>query len=255
MALKYPNKKKRAGYWKQYERAGIKDYRKVWNFCIELVDEKHIPFQFNELGRKPNLSRKEYVCMSILHAYFDLDFRETEQIIKILTEKQLDHTNCVRWFGKLNQKYVNDLVFKLHKKIIGIDDAGDYIADSTKATCDRLKIVNKAGEDIFYHDTWKLHLLVQYIFTLGVISIVSAFSSEGSVNDSPSLRNKLLHKEKVVEDKKLHADKGYFGKENLEKCKSLGLKPNIVPKDKTEYTEKSISLRSMITIPGKRLGV
>ena len=102
MCNKYPNKKKRRGFWKRYERANIKDYRKVWDFCIDIIDEDKIPFVFSNAGRKPNLSRKEYVCMSILHAYFDLDFRETEQLAKILSGKQLDHTNCVRWFGKLN---------------------------------------------------------------------------------------------------------------------------------------------------------
>ena len=229
MALKYPNKIKRDGYWKQYERARIKDYRKVWDFCIEFVNEDEIPFIFSNIGRKPNLSRKEYVCMSILHAYFGLDFRETEQLIKILTGKQLDHTNCVRWFGRLNAEYINNLVFEIHKKIIGIDNAGDYIADSTQLTCDRLE--EQTILDKYQHITWKLHILAQYIFTLGLVSIVSAFASNREANDSPPLRNNLLHEEKICADKRVHADKGYFGKENIRKCKELGLKPNIVPKE------------------------
>ena len=64
---------------------------------------------------------------------------------------------------------------------------------------------------------------------LGVHSKV--FASRGEANDSPPLRNKHLKKEKVIPGKPLHADKGFFGKDNIKKCKELGLKPNIVPKD------------------------
>ena len=231
MALKYPNKIKRAGYWKQYEQARIQDYRKVRDFCIEIINENEIPFIFSGIGRKPNLNKKEYVCMSIIHAYFDLDFRGTEQLIKILTGKQLDHTNCVRWFGRLNTKYINNLVFKIHKEIIGIDNAGDYISDSTQLTCDRLEEQTVVDKDEYYHTTCKLHILAQYIFTLGLVSIVSVFASNKKANDSPPLRNNLLHKEKIDKNKRLHADKGYFGKENIKICKKLGLKPNIVPKE------------------------
>lgn len=229
MKHKYPNKKKRIGFWKRYERANIKDFRKVWKTAMSFIAEESIPFMFSRRGRKPNLTRKEYVCMSIMYVYFDLDFRELEHLLLLLTGKQLDHTNCVRWFGKLNLNYINDIVFRIHNKIIGIDNVGDYIADSTKATCDRLKITNDGGTDTFYHITWNLHVIVQYIFTLGSVSIISIWSSKGAKSESPILRSKLLKKEKLEENKKLHADKGYFGIENIKRCKKLGLIPNIVP--------------------------
>ena len=96
MALKYPNKPKRAGYWKRYEQAQLKNYRKVWNTTMSFIAEKDITFEFSNCGRKPNLSRKEIVCMAILHVYFDFDFRQTENVLHLLTGKRLDHTNCVR---------------------------------------------------------------------------------------------------------------------------------------------------------------
>ena len=228
---KYPNKKKRRGFWKRYERAHIKDFRKVWNTSLGFIKTKEIPFSFSNRGRKPNLTRKEYVCMSLLYVYFDLDFRETEYLIKLLTGKQLDHTNCVRWFGKLNLDYINALVFSIHKKIIGINNSGDYITDASTVTCDRLKTANKAGEDEFQHITWKLHSLIQYVFALGLLSVVSIWSTKGEANESPVLRKKLLNKNNVEKGKRLHGDKGFFGKENIKICKQLGLRPNIVPKD------------------------
>jgi len=81
------------------------------------------------------------------------------------------------------------------------------------------------------------HVLAQYIFTLGLVSIVSVFASNKEVNDSPQLRNNLLHEGKIYKDKRVHADKGYFGKENIMRCKELGLKPNIVPKEQ-EYSDR-----------------
>lgn len=230
--MKYPNKKKRKGFWKTYEDADIKNYAKVWKITLELVqEEKNLPFSFSRVGRKPNLLREEIIGMAVLYQYFNVDFREDEQLIFLLSGKQLDHSNCVRWFGRLTPEYINRLIYRMHKKIIAISNDGDYIADSTKLTTDRLKPILREGKDDFEHITWKLHLLVQYIFTLGLLSIVNVYSSPGEMNDSPPLRKHLLKARKVSPKKKLHADKGYFGKENLQKCKEVGLVPNIVPKD------------------------
>ncbi len=231
MKHKYPNKTKRKGFWKRYERATIKNYRKVWKTILELFAQEKTPFEFSKNGRKPNLTKEEYVAMAVLYAYFDLDFRELEYLVDLLSGKKLDHTNCNRWFGKLTQDYVNNLVFLVHKKIIEIKDVGDYIADSTKVTCDRLESKIYKGKETFVHVNWKLHILVQYIFTLGLVSIVSVFSSPGEVNDSRPLRNELLKKGRLTKGRKVHADKGYFGKENIKKCKRLGLQPNLVPKE------------------------
>jgi len=114
---KYPNKTKRIGFWKVYEQANIKDFRKVWDTALDLVSGSKIPFKFSNLGRKPNLSREEYVCMGIIHVYFNLDFRETENMVGLLTGKSLDHSNCVRGFGRLILSYINELVFKIHSEI------------------------------------------------------------------------------------------------------------------------------------------
>lgn len=237
MTPKYPNKKKRKGFWKRYERANIKDFRKVWTTAMRFIAGEDIPFVFSNRGRKPNLTREEIVCVSITHVYFNNDFRTTEHLIPLLIEKRLDHTNCVRWFDRLDLNYINDLAFAIHKEIISIDDSGDYITDSSNATCDRLEVANNAGEDQLHHVTWKLHALIQYIFTLGLISIVSTWSTKGRASESPIFRRRLLKKGRVKQGKKCHGDKAFFGKKNLEACESLGLKPNIVPKER-EYSDR-----------------
>lgn len=236
MSLKYPNKKKREGFWKRYERADIKNYRKIWDTVMQFIEEDEIQFKFSKRGRKPNLTRKEIIGMAIMYVYFELDFREVEQLLKLLIDKQLDHSNCVRWFGKLTQEYVNNLVFSVHKAILEIDNAGDYIADSTKLTCDRYHKIIRRGVEILELETWKIHILVMYLLNLGLVSIVSIFSSEGEAHDSPPLRNIHLRKKRVILGRKLHADKAFFGKTNLKKCFDVGLIPNIVPYER-DYSD------------------
>lgn len=72
---------------------------------MQFIEEDEIPFKFSKRGRKPNLTRKEIIGMVIMYAYFGLDFREVEHLLKLLIDKQLDHSNCIRWFGKLTQEY------------------------------------------------------------------------------------------------------------------------------------------------------
>lgn len=237
MALKYPNKIKRAGYWKRYEKADIKDFLLVWNVVLSFIKLEEIPFRFAKRGRRPTLSVQECVAMSAVYVYFDLDFRELEFMVALLSGKHLDHSNCVRWFGKLTPEYIDALVYQVHEKILEISDEGDYIADSSNVTSDRLKAIEKAGDVILEHITWKVHILVMYLLNVGLVSIVSIFPTKGNVNDSPVLRNKLLRRNRVIKERMCHTDKGYFGKENIRKCKDVGLKPNIVPKEQ-EYSDK-----------------
>lgn len=220
MALKYPNKRKRSGYWKRYERASIKNYLLVWNTILSFIDEKEIPFCFAKRGRKPKLARKEYVAISAMQVYFDIDFRELEYITALLAGKHLDHTNCVRWFGRLTLPYIDNVVFAVHQEILKeVPSSGDYITDASLLTCDRLIAQEERGETVLEHLTWKMHLLVMYLWDVGLISVVSIFATAGYVHENPIFRKCLLQKKRLIEGRKCHADKGFFGKENIKKCK------------------------------------
>jgi len=166
-----------------------------------------------------------------LYVYFNDPFRETEQLLTLLTGKKLDHSNIVRWFGKLPKSYVDKLVFAVHIKIIAHSNEGDYLADSSGLTCDRYHDTFFRGENIRELVHWKLHIFAQYLFVLGLVSIVSVWPTYGDANDSPPFRNHLLKPKRVTKGKKCHADKAYFGKENIQKAKYAGLKPNFVPKE------------------------
>lgn len=213
MTLKSPTKRK--GYWKGYEKADIKDYRKVWNITKEIVQKEDIPFKLKKRGRPPKLKLWMYVCLAVLYVYFNDPFRETEQLLALLTRKRLDHSNIIRWFGKLNPSYIDKLVYEVHLQIIKQNNSGDYLADSSGVTCDRYQNTLHRGETIRELTHWKLHIFAQYLFVLGLVSLVSVWATHGDTGDSPVFRKHLLKPSRVTAGKKCHADKAYFGKENI----------------------------------------
>ncbi len=152
-------RKKRKGYWDGYEKADIKDYRKVWDITKQIVIKEELPFKIQKRGRTPNLPLWMYPCLAVLYVYFDNPFRETEKLLTLLTGKRLDHSNIIRWFGKLKRSYVNNLTYKVHLQIIEESNEGDYIADSSGVTCDRYHETISRGETIRELTYWKLHLV------------------------------------------------------------------------------------------------
>ena len=228
--------KKRKGYWKAYERADIKDYRKVWNITKQIVRKEELPFKLLKRGRPPKLPLWMYPCLAVLYVYFDDPFRETEKLLTLLTGKSLDHSNIIRWFGKLKRSYISSLTYEVHLQIIKENNKGDYVTDSSGVTCDRYQKTICRGETTQELINWKLHIFAQYLFILGLVSIVSVWSTHGDVGDSPIYRKHLLKRERVEKGRMCHGDKAYFGKENIEKTDDAGLVPNFVPKE-ISYTD------------------
>jgi hypothetical protein len=74
MALKYPNKRKRKGFWSVYEQARINDFRKVFDEICELIPQ--IPEPKRGRGRKPNLTLWELYCLFTFFTAFPSTFRE-----------------------------------------------------------------------------------------------------------------------------------------------------------------------------------
>jgi hypothetical protein len=224
-------RKKREGYLKAYEKADIKDYRKVWNITKRIVQEEGIPFTLQGKGRKPNLPLWMYAALAVLYVYFNDPFRETEQLLTLLTSKRLDHSNIIRWFSKLTPEYVDKLVYRVHLEIIAKSNDGDYVADSSGVTCDRYHETLYEGEMLRELTHWKLHIFGQYLRKQGLVSILSVCSTHGDAHDGPVYRNQLIKPERVTEGKMCHADKAYFGKENITITKDAGLIANFVPKE------------------------
>jgi hypothetical protein len=235
-ALKYPNKKKRKGYWKRYDRARIKDFRKVWNFAIEITVKLGNPFpKKNNRGRKPKLNRDFYAAICIVMVYFDLSLRDMEGEIPLLTNKTLDHSTIDWWFEKLDEEYVKKAVKHLHRKIKKMFKKAEYITDSTKITTTRyIKMLHK-GEEIIELLCLKLHLIIMYFATAGILSIESLSVTHGDAHDSPVYREELVPQAKFQKGKRMHGDKAFFAEENILESEKRGLKTNFVPKDDIKH--------------------
>jgi hypothetical protein len=233
--------KKRKGYWRGYEKANIKDYRIVWKTAEKIVKKEGVPFKVKNRGRPPKLELWMYVCIAIIYIYFNDPFRETEKLFNLLTNHSLDHSNIIRWFGKLKRSYVDKLTYEIHLEIIKQNNQGDYLADSSGVTCDRYQKTLYRGEETQELIHWKLHIFAQYLLMLGLVSIVGVWATYGDDNDSPVFRKHLLKPSRVEKGKRCHADKAYFGKENIRKLKKAGLIPNIVPK-KWEYSDSTLKI-------------
>ena len=235
-ALKYPNKLKRKGYWKNYDRAGIKDFRKIWNFLLEIVRKLGNPFpKKDNRGRKPKLERDFYAAICILLAYFDLSLRDMEGEVPLLTNEKLDHSTIEWWFEKLDEEYVKKAVKLIHRRIKKLFKKAEYIADSTKITTTRYSKVFHKGQETIELICLKLHVMIMYFATAGILSIESLHVTQGDVHDSPVFREELVAQARFQRGKRIHADKAYFAKENIEHCEKEGIKTNFVPKDNIKH--------------------
>ena len=241
MSPKYPPKRKRKGYWKAYDRARIKDFRKVRDLCLEIVRQIGLPYQAKKRGRPPNLELEDYAVISIMLAYFDMSLRDMEGEIPLLFEGSLDHSNVDRWFEKLDDVWVEEAVKLLHSKIQAMFRKGEAIIDSTKITTTQYHETFQVGEMILELLTIKLHLLVVYFWTVGIISIASLFVSHGDLHDSQPVPE-LLDKGRLTKGTRLHGDKAYNSEDLYEEMFEKEIKPNIVPKDTTKkgfWTKKA----------------
>jgi hypothetical protein len=235
-ALKYPNKKKRKGYWKIYDRARIKDFRKVFDFLLKIIRKLGNPFpKKDNRGAKPKFNRDFYPAFCIILAYFDLSLRDMEGEVTLLANSTLDHSTLEWWFERLDEDYIKKAIKHLHRKIKSMFKKAEYISDSTKITTTRYGKIMHKGEQTIELVCLKLHVIIIYFATSGILSIESLHISHGDVHDSPVFREELVLGSEFQKNKTMHADKGYFGEENIVACERHGIKPNFVPKNNIKH--------------------
>jgi hypothetical protein len=235
-ALKYPNKLKRKGYWKTYDRARIKDFRKVWDFSLRIVKKLGNPFpKKDKRGAKPKFDRDFYAVFCIIMAYFDLSLRDMEGEIPLLVGSALDHSTLEWWFEKLDEEYIKSAAKILHRKIKKMFKKAEYITDSTKITTTRYAKILHKGQITIELLCLKLHLIIMYFATAGILSIESIYITHGDAHDSPIFREELVPQAQFQKDKRIHGDKAYFAEENIVACEKKFLNSNFVPKDNIKH--------------------
>ena len=234
IALKYPNKKKRKGYWKRYFRAKIKNFRKIWNFLDKIIDELGIPFVKEKRGRHPKLTLHIITKMCIFIGYFDLTLDEMDGLLDLLENKTLDRSNIDRWFIKFDDEYALKATQLLHQKIEEMFRKGEYIVDSTKYTTNQYHEMIHKGKMIIELLTMKLHIFIVYFFSVGILSIANFSVTHGDAHDAPVYRDELLEDISLKKNRRSHKDKAYDDEDTFEKEFEKGLIPNTVPKENSK---------------------
>src|SRR3989338_9340414 len=145
MALKYPNKCKRAGYWSVYEQAGINDLRLVFEEICDILQE--VPEEKEGRGRPPNLSQRDLYRMFVFFTAFPLTLRQLESYTWLLLKKELDHTNWSRWICRLDEQIVSEATAELNRRMTARRNVED-IADSTPFTLSFYRALMRGWEMI-----------------------------------------------------------------------------------------------------------
>ena len=112
---------------------------------------------------------------------------------------------------------------------------GEYITDSTKITTTRYAKILHKGQETTELLCLKLHLIVMYFASAGVLSIESLYVTHGDAHDSPIFRERLIPQAQFQNSKRIHGDKAYSAEESIVSCEELGIKTNFVPKDNIKH--------------------
>lgn len=228
MALKYPNKLKRAGYWHVYERAEINNFLLVFREICEIVPRiAELP---HGRGRPPNLTLSELYQICTLAIAFDLTFRELETFVQLLLNKKLAHTNLSRWLSRLDEGVIGEATKKLNRWMTRKRRL-EYVVDSTPLTLAFYRTLMHAGNELLELVTWKLHVLLAYLPALGLLSVVAVYTTYGDAHDSPPFREYLLSQAELRHGARIHGDSAYWGIENITQTKERGVIPNFVPRE------------------------
>ena len=228
MSLKYPNKCKRAGYWPVYEQARINDFLFVFKEICKIISTVAEPKRGR--GRPPNILLRELYCICVFGVAFDFTFRELEGFVQLLLNKKLDHTNLSRWLGKLDEQIIHKAIKKLNHRMIKRRKI-EYIVDSTPLTLTTYQQLIYKGKELLELMTWKLHVILVYLPALGLLSVVSVYTTHGDAHDSPPYRDNLLPEAETRAGARIHGDSAYWGIENIKQTKEKELMPNFVPRD------------------------
>lgn len=238
-----PNKRKRKDYYKVYFKSKHKDLVKLWNFLDALITELGNPFKNKPTGRPPKFKDlRIYAKICILIGYFDFTLDEVAGILPLLAGETLDRSNIDRWFQRMDISYIERASEFLNEKLEGMFGYGEYIADTTKyATTEYNKVLHK-GQTTFELILIGLHIIVNYFFKEGFISIVKFHVSDGWSHESPIFREKLLPKAKLKLHRRMHGDKGFASEDNFELLFEKELIPNICQKENAKggfWTKKA----------------
>jgi hypothetical protein len=180
--------------------------------------------------------------MVVFFAAFPSTLRELEGMTWLLLHKEIFHTNWSRWIARLDESIIEAATAKLNRRMIARRKV-EYVTDSTPLTLSFYRALMHGGEMVLELVTWKLHVILAYLPVLGLLSVVSVYTTHGDAHDSPPFREHLLPKAELRPGGRMHADKAYWCNENIRELKKRGIVPNIVPR---EGATKGLTLKQAL---------
>ena len=122
---------KRPGYWKLYHQSHQHDALEVFKAICWLVRGVGPAWEVSPLGRPPKISPEEYVSLCIFKRWYDLTYRQVEDMASLLFGKRVDHSFIGWVMQRIPPQYLDELVYDLYLYMDSILGGGAYINDST----------------------------------------------------------------------------------------------------------------------------
>jgi len=188
--------KRKPGYYKNYERAGINTNRFLAKVARRVVRRLGPPFKAHHRGRKLKLNPGQAGVVVIVQAAQNKTFRSAENLAEQLY-KHVDHVTIWRYFRRASLDWIKQAVSLLYNMIyIRLKRAETFMLDSTCFICVRSNAL------------LKLHVLVCYFVDLGLLVIASAEATLFNRHDAP-VGERLV--EAVEGDRMRGVVEGLFG--------------------------------------------
>lgn len=221
-------KNRRVGYWRYYHLAHSREFQRVLEAVISLVDEAGKPWPKPGRGRPPVHSSVKMAVICLLTVVLDLSYRDMESLLPLLklpwNEPTPDHSTIHEAMKRIPEGYLKGILRKVAEQCIQEAEwsKGLLAADSTGIETDRYEkalIACKSAKR-------RIHLKYHVLAILDYNIILSARLTPRGVGDSPTLRM-MLKRLPDVEDSILNGDKAYDADENFKLVYEKGLHPNI----------------------------
>ena len=229
---------KRAGYWSTYHDSKIDDYLEVYKTIVKVSKTIDNPWEMKRRGRPHKFQPKTHFCLCIFMRFFDLSLREMEGVVKLLTNKSLDHSTFGKNMKKINESILQTLIKRLHILIDQGVNEGVIITDSTGISTDRYEECKIVLDDTKRLQEKKWHIIGKYYYNKGLISIISTKSTSGKRHDSPVFRE--IYDRSLCKNNFVFADRGYDSSDNLKMIEESGSIPVIKIRYKYGWRYKGI---------------
>jgi len=194
-----------------YHQSHEHDMFEVFKAICELVERFEPPWEVSPLGKPVKILPREYASLCIFRKWYNLTYRQTEDMAPLLIGKTVDHSSIGWAMQRISPQYLDELVYDLHLYMDCVLKGGLYITDSTGFACDRYEEREIAMEETKVKQTVKLHAAVKYYPRYGVTTIVTGIVTHGTAHDSPLFKYLIR---RIYGPAPLFSDMGYDSEEN-----------------------------------------